>query len=104
MIDDKIRRMNEIKAKPVSRNEVAGVLLNELMHVTHEFQQKGLPPFLDEWRAADAYTGQAVLIHKADEQIPGEAQGVDASGAILVETEAGLRRFHSGEVSLRPRS
>ncbi len=96
--------LHEIKGEPVSRNRVAGVLLNELMHVTHEFQQNGLSPFLDEWAAADAYAGQTVLIHMADEHIPGEARGIDASGAILVETEAGLRRFHSGEVSLRPRA
>lgn len=94
--------LNEIKGEIVSRNRVAGVLLSQLMQVTSEFQQHGLSPFMEEWAAADAFAGQAVLIHMADQQIPGEARGIDASGAILVETEAGLRRFHSGEVSLRP--
>ena len=85
----------------LSRNLVAGVLLNELLHISQQFQTSGLQPFLSEWLEVDACAGKAVLIHMAQEQIVGEAKGIDASGAILIETETGLRRFHSGEVSLR---
>ena len=32
----------------------------------------------------------------------GHARGVAEDGSLLLETRAGLKRFHSGEVSLRP--
>ena len=34
-------------------------------------------------------------------RIAGQAVGVDAGGALLLATESGVQRFHSGEVSLR---
>jgi BirA family biotin operon repressor/biotin-[acetyl-CoA-carboxylase] ligase len=93
--------LHGITPEPLSRNRVAGVLLSELLQVASEFQQHGLAPFIDEWSAADAYAGREVLIHLAQQRIPGRAAGVDTDGSILVETDEGLRRFHSGEVSLR---
>jgi len=32
----------------------------------------------------------------------GFARGVAEDGALLIETPAGIRRYHSGEISLRP--
>ncbi len=93
--------LQSIATESLSRNHVAGVVLNELLQISQQFQHQGLHPFLDEWLEADAYVGKPVLIQLAQEQIPGEARGIDSSGAILIETEAGLRRFHSGDVSLR---
>lgn len=102
-IDQPWADLRGIALEPPPRNRVAGVLLSELLQVAHEFQQAGLTPFLDEWSVADACADKEVLIHLAGERIAGRAAGVDASGAILVETEGGLRCFHSGEVSLRLR-
>jgi biotin-(acetyl-CoA carboxylase) ligase len=34
--------------------------------------------------------------------VEGEACGADAEGALLVRVAGQLRRFHSGDVSLRP--
>lgn len=93
--------LHSIAAEPPSRNRAAGVLLSQLLQVAHQFQHSGLAPFLEEWHAADACAGREVLIHQADQCIAGRAAGVDASGAILIETDSGLRRFHSGDVSLR---
>lgn len=102
-IDQPWTDLHGIALEPPSRNRVAGSLLNQLLQVADEFQRSGLAPFLDEWNAADACADKEVLIHLAEECIAGRASGVDASGAILVETDSGPRCFHSGEVSLRLR-
>jgi len=93
--------LQHIAAQPISRNKVAGVLLGELLLVAEQFQNSGLAPFLDEWIAADAYAGKPVVIQQGVEEITGYARGVDGNGAIILETDMGLRQFHSGEVSLR---
>jgi BirA family biotin operon repressor/biotin-[acetyl-CoA-carboxylase] ligase len=93
--------LKSIVGSGVSRNRVAALLLDELLQVVNQFQHEGLEPFLDEWSRADGVEGKAVEIHLGEERIPGHARGIDPSGAILIETASGLRRFHSGEVSLR---
>jgi BirA family biotin operon repressor/biotin-[acetyl-CoA-carboxylase] ligase len=45
--------------------------------------------------------GRPVDLHLPNEVISGTACGIDAGGALLVETASGLRRFTSGEVSVR---
>ncbi len=93
--------LQHIVPQPMSRNRIAGVLLGELLLVAEQFQHYGLATFLDEWQAADTYAGKSVVIQQGTEEMTGYARGVDANGAILLETDSGLYRFHSGEVSLR---
>jgi BirA family biotin operon repressor/biotin-[acetyl-CoA-carboxylase] ligase len=101
-IDQPWVALNQIAAQPISRNRVAGLLLHHLLEAIQQFQAGGLEPFLEEWQQADAYAGQAVAIHLGDSTIVGQASGIDPSGAIIVEVDGVARRFHSGEVSLRP--
>jgi BirA family biotin operon repressor/biotin-[acetyl-CoA-carboxylase] ligase len=58
--------------------------------------------FMDEWRRVDALRGRAVTVLNGDERTRGLARGIDTSGALLVEATQGLRKFVSGEVSVRP--
>jgi len=96
--------LQHIVAQPISRNKIAGILLSELLLVAEQFQRSGLAPFLDEWMAADAFAGKPVVIQQGMDEIMGHARGVDCNGAIILETEMGMRQFHSGEVSLRLQS
>jgi BirA family biotin operon repressor/biotin-[acetyl-CoA-carboxylase] ligase len=45
--------------------------------------------------------GRPVNLQLPNEVISGVACGVDAGGALLVETATGRRRFTSGEISVR---
>jgi BirA family biotin operon repressor/biotin-[acetyl-CoA-carboxylase] ligase len=102
VIDQPWVALNQIAAQPLSRNRVAGVLLHHLLESIQQFQSDGLESFLTEWQQADAYAGREVAIHLGDNNIIiGQARGIDPSGAIIVEVDGELRRFHSGEVSLR---
>jgi BirA family biotin operon repressor/biotin-[acetyl-CoA-carboxylase] ligase len=57
---------------------------------------------MDEWRRADALRGRPVTVLNGEERTRGLARGIDATGALLVEAAQGLRKFVSGEVSVRP--
>jgi len=85
----------------VSRNRLAARLLDHVLPAVAEFEAEGLQPFLEEWRRHDMVDGRDVDLRLPNEVIRGTARGIDAGGALLVDTDAGRRRFASGEVSVR---
>jgi biotin-(acetyl-CoA carboxylase) ligase len=46
-------------------------------------------------------TDQSVVILQGEEKRYGVARGIDTRGLLLLENEEGIKRFSSGEVSLR---
>jgi BirA family biotin operon repressor/biotin-[acetyl-CoA-carboxylase] ligase len=86
-----------------SRNLLLAGLLEGLAEMLETFGQIGFPGFIEEWLARNAHAGQRVsILAEGAAPIDGRCAGVDADGALLLETAAGLRRIVSGEVSLRP--
>jgi BirA family transcriptional regulator, biotin operon repressor / biotin---[acetyl-CoA-carboxylase] ligase len=85
-----------------SRNAVAAAVIGACVRGLAEFERDGLKPFLEEWRRADALSGRPVQVSAADGVAKGLARGIDLHGALLVETRDGVRRFVSGDVSVRP--
>jgi BirA family biotin operon repressor/biotin-[acetyl-CoA-carboxylase] ligase len=87
---------------PYDRNCVLGRVLWHLAEVLNAFRDHGFGPLRDEWESYHVYAGRAVTVRLPDgAQEEGTVAGVDGDGALLLQTRSGLRRFHSGEVSLR---
>jgi BirA family biotin operon repressor/biotin-[acetyl-CoA-carboxylase] ligase len=86
----------------INRNLLAGTLISELTKSLMLFENNGLEPFISKWRALDVYANQAVKLIIGKQSITGINRGIDASGAILLETEQGIKAYHGGEVSVRP--
>jgi BirA family biotin operon repressor/biotin-[acetyl-CoA-carboxylase] ligase len=84
-----------------SRNLVAGAILDELLGMLGEFEREGFAAFRDTWMALDALNGRPARVVLGGAVISGTARGVDAEGALLLETADGMQRFVSGEASLR---
>jgi BirA family biotin operon repressor/biotin-[acetyl-CoA-carboxylase] ligase len=87
----------------VSRNAVAGAIIEQCIRGLLDFEREGLRPFIEDWRNVDALRGRMVDVKGASgDVIRGLARGVDLHGALLVETAAeGLRKFVSGDVTVR---
>ncbi len=83
------------------RNELAGLLLHELMVSCSRYQQEGLAPFLQEWRAWDGFLGQEVELIMGDRRIAGVYSGLDERGGLILHSSSGPETFYAGEVSLR---
>ena len=90
-----------VGAGRLSRNHLAATLLDHLLPAIKLFEAEGMQAFMEEWRRYDVAHGRQVNLHLNDAVITGTACGIDAGGALLVETAAGRRRFTTGEVSLR---
>lgn len=83
------------------RNAMVSGVLRRLLPALREFPRHGLKPHLSHWNACDALFGREVNVENVGEITRGVARGIDAHGALLVETPAGVHRFISGEVSVR---
>jgi BirA family biotin operon repressor/biotin-[acetyl-CoA-carboxylase] ligase len=87
--------------EPVSRNVVAGAILDELLSMLVQYERRGFAAFRDAWTALDGLNGRPAQVLVGETAIVGIARGVDADGALLLETKDRLQRFVSGEASLR---
>jgi len=87
---------------PSQRNRILACVLGELAEVLTAFSAQGFAPLKAEWESYHALSGQPVWVTLSeDEAVGAVVAGVDNEGALLAQTAAGLRRFQSGDVSLR---
>ena len=84
-----------------SRNALAAGLVTQIVRGLLVFEKEGLKPFADEWRSADALRGRQIDVHTMEGVARGLARGIDVHGALVVETRNGVRRFISGDVTVR---
>ncbi|MBW8191658.1 bifunctional biotin--[acetyl-CoA-carboxylase] ligase/biotin operon repressor BirA [Neiella marina] len=88
--------------KPVPpRTNLAAGLYQAIVDCLEAFERGGLQHCLTDWSRYDVYHDQAVCLVMGAHQIQGVCRGVDGQGALLVETQDGLRSFFGGELSLR---
>ena len=82
---------------PTSLARVAGPLVSALQL----FERSGFAPFAERFAARDLLFQQHITTTQVGLEA-GIAQGVSASGALLVQTQTGVHAVSSGEVSVRP--
>lgn len=83
------------------RNRLFGRILDRVLTALERFQMSGFGAFADDWNRLDISAGKQVELSSAAGSVTGLGLGVDAGGALLLDTAAGIRRFQGGEVSLR---
>jgi len=85
------------------RNRVLAEALAQLGRMLEQFATQGFAPLRKEWDSYHVYAAKPVALRMPDGSFEhGSVAGVSDDGALLLQTSSGLRRFHSGEVSLRP--
>ncbi len=88
--------------RSIGRNLLAAAMIEALVRALAGYGGQGLAPFLPGWAQFDTYRGQPVEVVAGDYRLRGTAAGVDADGALLLDTDEGRRTLYAGEVSLRP--
>jgi BirA family biotin operon repressor/biotin-[acetyl-CoA-carboxylase] ligase len=84
-----------------SRNWLAGAILDELLSMLAQFGREGFAPFHSAWMALDALGGRPAQVTVGESAVSGIACGVDSEGALLMNCGGRLRKFVSGEATLR---
>lgn len=100
-IDQPWVALDSILTEPPSRNQVAASLLNHLIPLLDTYEHQGFISYKDEWESLNAQADLAVDLLMGSQKVSGIMRGVNASGALLLETGKGIEVFHGGEVSLR---
>lgn len=83
----------------VQAPDVLEHIVAPLVRAVQRFAAQGFGPLVAAYQERDVLQGRVV---QCTDGVVGVAQGVDASGALLVHTETGLRKITSAEVSVRP--
>lgn len=85
------------------RNRLLARMLAEMGATLDDFARDGFAPLRAEWECRHAHQGRRVTLTFPDgSRQAGRAGGVAEDGSFLLETRAGTKRYHSGEISLRP--
>lgn len=100
-IDQPWVALDEILSVSPSRNQVAACLLNHIVPLLGDYEARGFGRYKHEWESLNAHANQWVDLYMGSAQASGLMRGVNAVGALLLETDKGLEVFHGGEVSLR---
>ncbi|HET6554813.1 MAG TPA: biotin--[acetyl-CoA-carboxylase] ligase [Dyella sp.] len=82
------------------RNRVASALIGALAEGLIQFEREGFAAFVGEYAQHDLLLGKALRVQGAADT-HGIGAGVDARGALLLETHDGLRAIDSADVSVR---
>ena len=88
----------------LDRISVAESLLRQLEHWLDQLRAERFEDVLRAWRARFRWTGRRVRVGGPGVARPFEGRviGIDAEGALLLETAAGAQRVLAGDVSLAP--
>lgn len=100
-VDQPWTDLTALGADAVSRNVLAGKLVDHLIDACRLFSEQGIAPFRARWQAFDSMLGRVVRVHSSQRFIDGVYVGIADSGALILETRQGRSEHHAGEVSLR---
>jgi BirA family biotin operon repressor/biotin-[acetyl-CoA-carboxylase] ligase len=90
-----------LRERTPSRNAITSAMVDEVLIVLQVFSSEGFAPFIKEWNGMDTLANAPVKVISGSGTIMGIARGVEVDGALLVDIGGQVRRFVSGEVSLR---
>lgn len=94
--------IKQIISGEIKRNQLAGLILNNLLLVIAQFEEQGMAPFISQWQQFDITYGKKIVIQTVSEKLSGIARGINQSGCIMLEDAQGkIHHFSIGEVSLR---
>ena len=102
VLDQQVGSVTELCRDPVSPELLLNAVLDQLIVDLSSFGQHGFAPFCNAWNAVDLWRNRQVKICEQNEVLQeGSCRGVDADGALCIETLSGIKRIVSGDVSLR---
>jgi len=84
-----------------NRNAIVGTVLSELVTVLTAFAAEGFAAFHAQWRDLDTLANTPVKVMNGAQTTLGIARGVDLDGTLLVDVNGEIKKFASGEVSVR---
>lgn len=100
-IDKPWTDLTQASGKAISRNQLAGVLINTLITHLPLFTTTGLTHFSDKWNKLDYLKGNTITIQSGNTTVEGIARGIDMRGYLLLEVDGETRIIATGDASIK---
>lgn len=103
---DRVLRAVDLKSMVTdypARERIAARLIDSLAASIVAFEEHGFGIFSDDWQQHDWLNGKEITVDMPDRQISGVAAGIDADGALLVDTDNERARVISGSIAMAAR-
>ena len=100
-IQQPVTDLNRISHQSISRNALAGIVIEELLKMLEDYQTHGFTSCIDEWRDFDALKGEQADLVLPNDTLSGEILGIDENGLLMMSINGEMKCFSSGELSLR---
>jgi len=103
-IDQQASDLASVCEGPLSRNETAGRVIQEILLALEEFSVSGFKSFREQWDQVDFLNGRSIKLHVNKEAVEGIARGVDENGFLKLAVgglgNTNLQTFFAGHVEL----
>lgn len=83
------------------RNTLAASLAAAVFSAVEAFDRSGFAVFQNRWQQFDIARDRRIKLIEGEQVYTGMARGVNASGALKLETASGLQEWVTGDISLR---
>lgn len=83
------------------RNQVAGIVIRELIHVCEEFARSGFSAFIEEWNYYDACLGRDVDVHDASGVWVGKVIGLNDQCGLRIMSNDFEKVVYAADVNIR---
>lgn len=100
-IDQPWSQLGDYLSDDFSRNQVAGVLLDELIKAIEDFDRHGFEPLQQYWAQRDVFLDREVNLVLPNKVKKGVVKGVTRKGQLMLHTDNGVEVITAGELSLR---
>jgi len=101
LADQQWANAGELLDPKVGRNQLAGVVIGELLLLLDGYKKTGFLGYKKEWLEHDAFKGERVELIMVNNSVEGTVHGVDDSGALILKVDGEIKVFSGGEISLR---
>lgn len=85
----------------LDRNLLASEIIKQLRLALHQFEEQGMPAFIERWNALDNFLGRPVKLLIGERVEHGIARGINEYGALMLEQDGAMQAWVGGEISLR---
>lgn len=83
------------------RNHLAAGLIHSVTDAIRDYHQHDMARVVTAWPQFDHFKDQPIRLLMGSHTITGVARGINHQGALLVETEQGIKAYYGGEISVR---
>ena len=102
--DHTITSIFSLQKKSPRRNQLAGLILKNLLLSLVNFEAKGLNFFMEDLQRLDSLSGKLIRIKNQNNLLEGIGKGINLQGQLCVQINNKTYYFNNGEIQVRLKS